>query len=61
LSDQLLLIQRIAEELRLETSPGGRKAMAYGKYHRPAEEMPAVMDNPASELVLPAIALAEAM
>ncbi len=39
LSDQLLLIQRVAEELRLETSPGGRKAMVYGKYHRPPEEM----------------------
>jgi hypothetical protein len=39
LADQLLLIQRVAEELRLETSPAGRKAMVYGKYRRAPEEM----------------------
>jgi hypothetical protein len=39
LADQLLLIQRVAEELRLEASPAGGKAMVYGKYRRAPEEM----------------------
>jgi hypothetical protein len=39
LADQLRLIQRVAEELRLETSPASRKAMVYGKYRRAPEGM----------------------
>lgn len=39
LADQLLLIQRVAEELRLETSPPRQKAMVYGKYSRAPEKM----------------------
>jgi hypothetical protein len=39
LADQLLLIQRVAEELRFETSPAHRKALVYGKYRRAPEEM----------------------
>ncbi|MCI0663175.1 MAG: hypothetical protein L0220_19080 [Acidobacteria bacterium] len=39
LADQLLLIQRVAEELRFETSPDRQKAMVYGKYRRAPDEM----------------------
>jgi hypothetical protein len=38
-ADQLLLIQRVVEEFRRETSQAHRKAMVYGKYRRTQEEM----------------------